>query len=251
MGRGDVITVTSNPTLPPIRDFVGLCLSQIGKPYIYGYEVNYNDPNPAAFDCSELVEWAGHRLGSGIPDYSGNQLAYCYPIPVDEGIKTYGALLFQGIKGSSHVAVSLGNGKTIEARGSVYGTNVFPASNRPWRDAGIIPDFNYTGSAKEEVKQIEWESIMLETDVVDMVPVLMNRPAFYQLQADGGVRVVDEGGKPLDNVPFVNYHVVANTGQVYYFGPERNQGEGTPFSYRGLPEGKREGVRMFKRIFLG
>ena len=44
----------------------------------------------------------------------------------------------QGTGAAHHVAISLGNGKTIEAKGHAYGVGVFDAGNR-FNYAGMIP----------------------------------------------------------------------------------------------------------------
>lgn len=48
---------------------------------------------------------------------------------VDDAIRTRGALLFIQTADTHHVAISLGNGTTIEAKGSAYGTGVFKVSS--------------------------------------------------------------------------------------------------------------------------
>jgi cell wall-associated NlpC family hydrolase len=100
---------------------VELALSQLGKAYVWGAEVSEDDPNPKAFDCSELVEWACRRLGVKIVDGSAAQHAWCRAhdtmLDLDVAIATAGALLFR----EGHVAISLGNGHTIEAKGRAYG----------------------------------------------------------------------------------------------------------------------------------
>lgn len=229
---------------PNVKEFIGLCLSQTGKPYTLGAEANFSDPDPPKFDCSELVEWAAARLGVWVPDGSWNQYEYVDEVSVEDGFRIPGALLFRGVPwspGRDHVAVSLGNFKTIEARGLAYGVNVFPTGGRIWHAAGVMPDFDYTN---QNVKVVE-DVVAVETDVVDEIRV---GNAFYQLQADGGVRVVGTNRQPMDGVPFHDYYIVANTGQAYAFGPNRNNGE---FSYPGLPKEAREGKRVFRRIFLG
>ncbi|MGH3986689.1 MAG: hypothetical protein ACRDTZ_05150 [Pseudonocardiaceae bacterium] len=64
---------------------------------------------------SELIEWAAARSGiPGVPDGSGAQINACESITVERAITTRGALLWH----SGHIAVSLGNGRTIEASSS-------------------------------------------------------------------------------------------------------------------------------------
>ena len=58
------------------ESFVQKALAQRGDRYIFGTETNLNDPNPKAFDCSELVQWAAHQAGVSVPDGTMNQLPY-------------------------------------------------------------------------------------------------------------------------------------------------------------------------------
>ncbi|HET9144149.1 NlpC/P60 family protein [Actinophytocola sp.] len=124
-----------------VGQFVALALQQAGKRYVFGAEASVSDPNPRAFDCSELVEWAAARAGINprVPDGSAAQLAHCKSkgtlISVQQGINTKGALLFM----PGHVAISLGNGKTIEAMNPSQGVRQGNANNRGWTAAGRIP----------------------------------------------------------------------------------------------------------------
>lgn len=122
-------------------DFAYFALKQAGDRYIYGVEVSLSDPNPSAFDCSELVQWAAAQVGVYIPDGSSAQAAYCKQISVDTAIRTRGALLFK----PGHVAISLGNGMTIEALNPSLGVRQMSATNRSfsWTSAGLIPGMNY------------------------------------------------------------------------------------------------------------
>lgn len=129
--------------MPNVRDFVALCMKQRGDRYIFGAEARFSDPDPGVFDCSELVEWACHRIGVYVPDGSQNQRRFCRDhgggLSVPAAIETYGALLFN----NHHVAVSRGDGTTIEARGRAYGVNEFSAYNRGFLEGGLIPGLDY------------------------------------------------------------------------------------------------------------
>jgi cell wall-associated NlpC family hydrolase len=120
-----------------ISRFVALALQQAGKRYVYGAEASPSDPNPRAFDCSELVQWCADRIGitPAVPDGSDAQKAHCKPIPVTQGINTKGALLFA----PGHVAISLGNGKTIEAMNESAGIRQGNATTSRFNAAGLIP----------------------------------------------------------------------------------------------------------------
>ncbi len=129
-------------------DFVRICLLQRGDRYVYGAEASLSDPDPDVFDCSELVQWACARVGVVFPDGSQNQEAACRAanqiIPIPRAVKTQGALLFRRRPDAAHVAVSLGNGTTIEARGSAYGVGSWDAvQGRDWTAAGLIPGMIY------------------------------------------------------------------------------------------------------------
>ena len=133
------------------QQFVDTALSQQGKPYVWGSTVSASDANPASFDCSELTKWAAARSGVTIPDGAAHQYVWLKEqgatMSVQQALQTPGALLFHfasepqpGLGGEppvAHVAISLGNGKTIEAKGHAYGVGIFDAGDR----------FNYAGMA--------------------------------------------------------------------------------------------------------
>jgi cell wall-associated NlpC family hydrolase len=132
--------------------FLTNALDQKGKPYVWGASAAPTDPNPAAFDCSELTKWAAARSGVTIPDGAAHQYVWLKQqgatMTVQQALRTPGALLFSfasepqpGLSGEpahAHVAISLGNGLTIEAKGHAYGVGVFEAGNR-FNYAGMIP----------------------------------------------------------------------------------------------------------------
>lgn len=120
--------------------FVALALQQSGDQYVYGATPSASNADPRQFDCSSLVQWAATRVGiNGVPRTTDTQEAYCRSrgtlISVQQGVATKGALLFQ----DGHVAISLGNGKTIEAMNSQMGVRQGNANGRGWRAAGKLP----------------------------------------------------------------------------------------------------------------
>ena len=132
--------------------FLDAALSQQGKPYVWGANASASDPSPAAFDCSELTKWAAARAGVTIPDGAAHQYVWLKQqgatMTVQQALQTPGALLFhfasepQPGLGSepavAHVAISLGNGMTMEAKGHAYGVGIFQAGDR-FNYAGMIP----------------------------------------------------------------------------------------------------------------
>jgi putative chitinase len=139
------------------KKLLDLLRAQDGDEYVFGVEVSPSDSNPEAFDCSELVQWGCARLGvkPSMPDGTIYQVRHCRKhgllIPVEQAIRTAGALLFRfsrdpftgGRPSGAHVAVSQGNGKTFEARGRASGVGAFSALNRNWTHAGLIPGLKY------------------------------------------------------------------------------------------------------------
>lgn len=139
----------------PLDTFLDAALSQDGAEYIFGAEVDPGDADPLAsgeeFDCSELVEWAAARAGATVPDGSYNQYLHLRDqgteLTVEEALGTPGALLFNfstepvaggGRPSTAHVAISLGDGRTIEARGSAYGVGQFDTEGREFSHAAYI-----------------------------------------------------------------------------------------------------------------
>ncbi len=119
-----------------VDQFVNLCLRQVGDRYVFGAETRMSDPDPKQFDCSELIEWAASRVGISpkVPDGSGAQINHCRSISVEQAKRTKGALLWH----SGHIAISLGDGNTVEAQNSRVGVIKTSAGNRFTR-GGLIP----------------------------------------------------------------------------------------------------------------
>lgn len=128
---------------------VAKAMTQTGDPYIYAYEVNLADPDPKAFDCSELVQWvcAQLKIAPTMPDGAIYQMQHCQKygtlIPISTGVKKTGALLFRIASSGNHVVISRGDGSTIEAKGSAYGVGVFSSEGRGWTHAALIPGVAY------------------------------------------------------------------------------------------------------------
>lgn len=131
---GPYLHPPARPSEPGPTAFLRQARSRAGSRYVFGAEVALDAADPRVFDCSELVQWAAARVGLTVPDGSAAQRAFAIPMPLEEGLRTPGALLFR----SGHVAISLGDGRTIEARGRRYGVGVFPARGR-FEAAGWIP----------------------------------------------------------------------------------------------------------------
>jgi cell wall-associated NlpC family hydrolase len=101
---------------PRLKDVLS---QQIGKPYLFGAEVNLRDTNPIKFDCSELVEWGYAQIGIKVPDGSYNQ--YDASIPVLSIAQFGDVSFFRKPDGTVyHVGMLFNNLSVIEARGNPY-----------------------------------------------------------------------------------------------------------------------------------
>lgn len=146
-------TGTVGPAHPGsgVDAFVQAALDQSGDHYVFGAETSLSDPNPSAFDCSELTQWAAAQAGVDLPDGSWTQYLSLQKqgatMSVDEALHTKGALLFSfsdpptasgGRPSKAHVAISLGDGRTIEARGTKYGVGSWSGEHR-FNYAAAVP----------------------------------------------------------------------------------------------------------------
>lgn len=135
--------------------FVLTALTQAGDKHVYGAEASASNPNPSAFDCSELVEWSLARIGLRFVDGAENQYNTCKRagtlLSIDQAVRTRGALLFRigaatASNSGDHVGISQGNGQTIEARGRAYGVGIWSATTgRSWTHAGMVPGLSGYG----------------------------------------------------------------------------------------------------------
>lgn len=186
--RGSASSVFGNTPLNPdltgsntLAQFVALALEQEGDNYVFGTparnDLNLN--NPSTFDCSGLVNWA-YTQASGhtdCPGGAGDQYGWCANAGTaanprgwadNRGLQIFGALLFGPYKpsdgppnrwGIGHVAISLGNGWTIEAVGHSYGVKRWkPPSWDTWVYTGLIPGFDY-GSLTTQQQQVILDNV--------------------------------------------------------------------------------------------
>lgn len=177
--------------MTPVEDVLLWAVAQESDKYRLGAEAFPEQENPDEFDCSELVEWSCAKAGVSppMPDGSGNQLTHCINhqtmLSVDVGIKTRGALLFRGDNGTrwGHVAFSLGDGTTFEARGRLWGVNYFNADRRVWTHAAKIPGCSYEDDVAK--RPPKYEILIDDSPIVD----------WYVEPGTDGVALLKQNGK--------------------------------------------------------
>lgn len=112
-----------------VNQFIDAAKAHTGKTYLFGAK------GPDKFDCSGLITFALAAVGVAFPHGSFNQIAATTALPVEEAITTAGALLYR----PGHIAISLGDGTTFEARNPDHKIGSFSAHGRGWTKAGVIP----------------------------------------------------------------------------------------------------------------
>ena len=138
-----------------VQHMLDKALAQLGDQYVYGANVSEDDPDPQTWDCAELTQWAAHQAGADIPGSSFEQYldlkAKGLLIPVDEAMRTPGTLLFHfsdepqpggGRPDEAHVAMSLGDGETVEAQSEETGVIKDEAAGR-FEYAARLPGVDY------------------------------------------------------------------------------------------------------------
>lgn len=134
-----------------LDEFLRVARAQVGDPYVFGAEVKLKDEDPDVFDCSEFTQWAAHQAGTKIPDGATAQYLHLKErgllIPVDQAKNTPGALLFSfdraprpgdGRTPGAHVAISLGEGRIVEAANRKAGVREADAGSR-FEYAAVLP----------------------------------------------------------------------------------------------------------------
>ena len=171
-------TGVSNPITGQVNQMLDKVLAQVGDQYIFGTEVDVNDPDPEAWDAGELTKWAAYQAGAEIPGSSFEQYldlkAKGLQIPVDQAKTTPGALLFHfstepqpggGRPSEARAAISLGRGRTVEAKSEAEGVIIDDAGDQ-FEYAALLPGVDYTNAeptGPPNIEQVMYGIRMLET----------------------------------------------------------------------------------------
>ncbi len=161
---------------PALKRFLEAAMAQEGDRYVFGAETRLDDADPDAFDCSELVQWAAAQAGVQVEDGASAQYLQAkrndWLVDVETARNTPGALLFSfsseprpggGRPAQAHVAISLGDGRTIEARNSRVPVGIFQPGMR-FGYAAVIPGL----SGKVDVERL---GEVLSRQVVPAAPI--------------------------------------------------------------------------------
>ena len=130
------------------QQMVSFAMAQSGDAYVWGAE------GPDAWDCSGLVLGAAAAAGlPGLPHYSGSIYDMSQHISPGEAMGIPGAILWH----PGHIAISRGDGQTIEARGKAYGVGSWPAEGR-FTGGGLLPFPGASGSVSDSLPS-KWQPV--------------------------------------------------------------------------------------------
>jgi cell wall-associated NlpC family hydrolase len=164
--------------------FLRVAKAQIGDRYVFGAKEDLHNPNPSVFDCSDFTEWAAFQAGTKIPRTATEQYLFFKNkgllIDPAKAKDTPGALLFHfdreprpgdGRTPGAHVAISLGDGRVVEAANPRAGVREANAGNRFEFAASIpgISDGTATPIANPVMQPLS--TLMPQTSPAEMLPV--------------------------------------------------------------------------------
>lgn len=197
-----------------VDELINLALSKVG--YAYSQGPTRTTGQNGYFDCSGFTYFLLQHLGVRPNDWqpqSHLQALYCRDhgslTTIQQAINTKGALLFEGpdnayIGGAGipgHVAVSLGNGHTVEAMGRAWGTCIGGAYGRGWSNAGYFPGIAYPGTQPTNHPP-EVTGLQLSEESMSGMPTVI--PA--------GSKVAPNGRVPVISLDVQSGHIFAYNG---------------------------------------
>jgi N-acetylmuramoyl-L-alanine amidase len=120
------------------KDFLKLAATRIGEEYVYGADVDLDDPDwDGPWDCAEFCTWVVKQLTGKIYGCVNNNASNPDPytggwkqdvlsglvtkVAVSKASKTAGGILLRYRPNGKHIVFSVGDGSTIEAKGTDYG----------------------------------------------------------------------------------------------------------------------------------
>lgn len=155
------------------QDIVDLAMTRQGQRYVLGARVHLANRNwSGPWDCAEFVSWAAYHAYSQVfavrppnmqtgESFSGwwyeDAVTRNCLTTVGKALATPGAILVRRPGDFSvrigHVAISRGNGTTIEAHSARTGVAVMPnAAGRKWTSGMLIPGVSYAAGAAMTVR---------------------------------------------------------------------------------------------------
>jgi Putative peptidoglycan binding domain len=191
-------------------DIIAVATPHLGERYHLGARAPLTNPaHKGPWDCAEFASWCAYRTYGIVFGCFGQNPATADPYSgkwfddavaagtltsVSSALGTAGAFLLRKPGdfniGIGHVAISLGDGRTVEARSAQYGVLVAGgASHRPWTTGAHLPGVRYASGAQpphappSDVLQLM--NPYMRGDVVKLVQYALVRKGFALESIDG------------------------------------------------------------------
>lgn len=148
------------------ENIIDIARPHLNEKYVFGARAQLTNPNyKGPWDCAEFATWCAYQAYDLVFGASNKNPRKANPysgqwyidgknenalIAAEEALQTPGAIVGRRPNTMDievgHVAISLGGGKTIEARGRRYGVVTVDSMNRPWNFGVLIPGVEYQRS---------------------------------------------------------------------------------------------------------
>jgi N-acetylmuramoyl-L-alanine amidase len=143
------------------QDLLDLAVTRIGEDYVYGAEVDLDDPDwHGPWDCAEFCTWVvkqitGHLYGCLLdpphrPDpwtgawYRDVRNGTVVGVSIEKAARTPGALLLRYRAGGHHIVFVASNRSTVEAKSASWGVcRGAVGSHANWDKGILIPGVSY------------------------------------------------------------------------------------------------------------
>ena len=143
-------------------EVVAIAMAHVGEPYVLGARAPMaNSGWKGPWDCAEFASWCVYQASGilyGVRPADDPVLADAYTgfwgeqaerdvatVPIEDAVRIVGACLLRKPGGGpiGHIAISTGEGKTVEAHSSKHGVSTHAATGRRWDYGVLVPGITY------------------------------------------------------------------------------------------------------------
>jgi hypothetical protein len=144
------------------EDVVAIALAHVTEKYVLGARAPMANASwKGPWDCAEFASWCVYQASGilyGVRPTDDPVRADAYTgfwgehaerdaatVPIDDAVRIVGACLLRKPGGGpiGHIAISTGDGKTVEAHSSKHGVGTHSATGRRWDYGVLVPGITY------------------------------------------------------------------------------------------------------------